>query len=146
MLCPFTCSWYFHAIPNWKIGLPFSAAKKWQMNGNCVVIIFAWLRVMQPRKRGSVLGRGKRVPSSLIRPYRLCGTSSLLCNGHLATSPETERSRREFDHLFLSSSEIRMRGAQLLIPYTLSYSTEEQLYDVTANHTVTRIYFCLLSE
>jgi hypothetical protein len=87
-----------------------------------------------------VLGRGKRPPSSLIRPHRVCGTPNLLCNGHQAPFPETERSRREFDHLFPSSSEVRMCGAQLLVPSTHSYSTEEQLYKVTANHTVTRIY------
>lgn len=104
------------------------------------MIAFTWLRAMQSRNCGSVLGRGKRLPSSLICPRRLRGTPSLLCNGHLATSPETERSRREFDHLFPSSSEVRMCGAQFLLPYTHSYSSEERLYEVTANHTVTRIY------
>jgi len=86
---------------------------------------------------GSVLGRGKRLPSSLICPHSLCGTTSLLCNGHIATSPETEGSRRDFDRLFPSSSEVRMCGAQLLVPHTHSYNSEEQLYEVTANHTVT---------
>lgn len=108
-------------------------------NRDSALVIFTWLRAVQPRNCGSVLGRVKKLTSSLIYPHHLCGAPSLLCSGYLATSLETERPKREFDPLFTSSSKNVWSSASTPL-YAFIHSTEEQLYEVMVNYTVTRSY------